>query len=310
MGCDGGTIPRRDELVKTKKKPEQKDKVADLAAKWKLCAISQEPLRTPIMGCELGRLYNKESVLEFLIDKSKFENASGFSHIRGLKDVKELKLTDNPAYQKETAQNGDSYTDTQTSPYICPVVGIEMNGTYKFCFVWNCGCVISERALKEIKSETCHKCGKPFSKEDIVTLNGTDEEIEELRIAMERRRLEAKLEKKLKKAMKHKATDDSKASETNGESSSKLTKTETSSKPGSASLNGKPTGAQGSLKTKLSNGFPDSKSKLTNGKQGDKSTSIQKDSKATSAYKSLFTSSEKAKNQQSAHWVTFNPFYN
>lgn len=98
--------------------------------------------------------------------------------------------------------------------------------------------------------------------------------------------------------------------ETNGESSSKLTKTETSSKPGSASLNGKPTGAQGSLKTKLSNGFPDSKSKLTNGKQGDKSTSIQKDSKATSAYKSLFTSSEKAKNQQSAHWVTFNPFYN
>lgn len=23
MGCDGGTIPRRDELVKTKKKPEQ-----------------------------------------------------------------------------------------------------------------------------------------------------------------------------------------------------------------------------------------------------------------------------------------------
>lgn len=23
MGCDGGTIPRRDELVRTKKKPEQ-----------------------------------------------------------------------------------------------------------------------------------------------------------------------------------------------------------------------------------------------------------------------------------------------
>ena len=23
MGCDGGTIPKRDELVKTKKKPEQ-----------------------------------------------------------------------------------------------------------------------------------------------------------------------------------------------------------------------------------------------------------------------------------------------
>lgn len=33
----------------------------------------------------ISRLYNKESILEFLIDKSKFENASGFAHIRGLK---------------------------------------------------------------------------------------------------------------------------------------------------------------------------------------------------------------------------------
>lgn len=38
--------------------------------------------------------------------------------------------------------------------------------------------------------------------------------------------------------------------------------------------------------------------------------SIQKDPKTSATYKSLFTSSNKAKNQQSAHWVTYNPFYN
>lgn len=27
MGCDGGTIPRRDELVRVKKKPEQVKKI-------------------------------------------------------------------------------------------------------------------------------------------------------------------------------------------------------------------------------------------------------------------------------------------
>lgn len=32
MGCDGGTIPRRDELVKLKKKPEQ--------VKSRLCKLS------------------------------------------------------------------------------------------------------------------------------------------------------------------------------------------------------------------------------------------------------------------------------
>ena len=37
--------------------------------------------------------------------------------------------------------------------------------------------------------------------------------------------------------------------------------------------------------------------------------SVQDDPNASSVYKSLFTSSEKAKNQQKAHWVTFNPQY-
>lgn len=41
MGCDGGTIPRRDELVRTKQKDEQKDVHAENAFKWKHCALSQ-----------------------------------------------------------------------------------------------------------------------------------------------------------------------------------------------------------------------------------------------------------------------------
>ncbi len=38
-------------------------------------------------------------------------------------------------------------------------------------------------------------------------------------------------------------------------------------------------------------------------------TTIQDDPTASDVYKSLFTSSDKAKNQQKAHWVTFNPQY-
>ena len=30
MGCDGGTIPRRDELVRIKKKPEQVNKIYNI----------------------------------------------------------------------------------------------------------------------------------------------------------------------------------------------------------------------------------------------------------------------------------------
>ena len=62
MGCDGGTIPRRDELVKTKKRPEQKDKDSELRFRWRHCAIKQDALQKPIVTCELGRLYNKVSL--------------------------------------------------------------------------------------------------------------------------------------------------------------------------------------------------------------------------------------------------------
>ena len=119
MGCDGGTIPKRDELVRLKKKPEQVDKNYELNAKWFHCALSQAELSTPIVCCELGNLYNKEAVLEYLLDKSSVTTNIA-SHIRSLKDVKELKLTTNPAFEQKSVEHADSYLDFQASRFICP----------------------------------------------------------------------------------------------------------------------------------------------------------------------------------------------
>jgi hypothetical protein len=120
-----------------------------LAYRWRHCSIRQLPLQAPIVACGLGRLYSKEAVLEGLLDRSTLSEST--SHIKNLKDVKNLNLTPNPAFDGDTAKNG-GYIDDGRSPFICPVIGLEMNGKYKFCFLWNCGCVISERALKEIKT--------------------------------------------------------------------------------------------------------------------------------------------------------------
>ncbi|GIY92469.1 replication termination factor 2 [Caerostris extrusa] len=199
MGCDGGTIPRRDELVRQKKKPEQKDKNAENVAKWKHCAITQDPLRKPIVACELGKLYNKEAVIEHILNKSSIASSPVASHISKLSDVKELNLTEKSDF-KQNGFKGDAYVDFNNSKYICPVTGLDMNGKQKFCFAWKCGCVFSERARKEVKSETCHKCSKPLDQNDIIIINGTDEEIEVLREKMIERRHLAKLEKKKKRS--------------------------------------------------------------------------------------------------------------
>ncbi|XP_032317309.1 replication termination factor 2 isoform X1 [Camelus ferus] len=197
MGCDGGTIPKRHELVKGPKKVEKVDKDAELVAQWNYCALSQEILRRPIVACELGRLYNKDAVIEFLLDKSS-EKALGkaASHIKSIKNVTELRLSDNPAWEGDKGNTkGDKHDDLQRARFICPVVGLEMNGRHRFCFLRCCGCVFSERALKEIKAEVCHTCGAAFQEDDVIVLNGTKEDVEVLKGRMEERRLRAKLGK-------------------------------------------------------------------------------------------------------------------
>lgn len=80
MGCDGGTIPTRGELVKEKKRDVKLDpkigldakvsldprtlslglrNLLDLRQQWKTCKLSSAPLKEPVVACELGRLYNK-----------------------------------------------------------------------------------------------------------------------------------------------------------------------------------------------------------------------------------------------------------
>ncbi|KAI8499693.1 Protein RTF2 [Branchiostoma belcheri] len=309
MGCDGGTIPKRDELVRMKKKPEQKDKDADMVAKWQHCALSQEPLRPPIMVCEMGRLYNKEALLEALLDKSGNPN---IQHIRGLKDVKELQLTENPARKDNKPDNGDAYADHQAAKYICPVVGLEMSGRYQFCFLWGCGCAFSERALKEVQSKTCHKCGAAFGPEDVVTLNPADDDIPRAKEHMEQRRLKAKADKKAKKQKRAAAETVSKAP------------AEASSSSGSSSPDGPPSskltnGASSSSAdgpppcklTKLTNGASSARvdksrgGSKPNGAQKGKSSSIYHDPNRSEVFKSLFTSHHNAKERvvHCASWV-------
>lgn len=289
MGCDGGTIPKRDELVKTKQKREENDKNIELLAKWQLCAISSHKLIEPIMSCDLGRLYNKEAVIEYLLDKTSTPNAMLCKHIRSMRDVITLNLTKKSNYNDKKVEIDGQYVDTHDSQFICPVVGLDMNGKYKFCYLRSCGCVLSERALKEVKSETCHKCNKEFTDEDIIVINGNDTEIQFLKKRMNERRNKAKEEKKSKK---RKASE----TETSDDLRSNKLKAEQTSSSSSTS------GTTSSMTTKTS-----SSSLLT--EKASKDYSVANDPNASEVYKSIFTTHKTAKNQQKAHWVTFNPCY-
>lgn len=65
-----------------------------------------------------------------------------------------MKLVKNPAYTK--IEQIDGAVGDGSAPYICPISGLEMTGKFRFIFLWSCGCVLAERALKEVKQNLCH----------------------------------------------------------------------------------------------------------------------------------------------------------
>jgi Rtf2 RING-finger len=66
-----------------------------------VCAVSNEKLQLPIVTCELGYLYNKDAVLTALLERTLNPT---FAHLRGLKDLIELKVK--PLYDQNRIHFG------------------------------------------------------------------------------------------------------------------------------------------------------------------------------------------------------------
>ncbi|KAA0188954.1 hypothetical protein HAZT_HAZT003571 [Hyalella azteca] len=301
MGCDGGTIPKRDELVKTKQKGEQKDLVGERTYRWRHCSVSQTALRAPVVACELGRLYNKDEVIKRLLEKS--QESCNISHIRGLKDVKELRLTANPAYEGEEQQRGGETVEVGRAPWICPVSGLEMNGKHGFCFAWRCGCVVSNRAVRELNTDVCCACGIEIQADDVIILNPDADQLTEAAAKMAERRKKAKEPKKEKKD-KRKAENDS----------AECTSQEKKHKSGSANEagpSGTRNGHQKAGKAGVSvSGLASSILRDTEFSHvRSKEYSVANNPKHSEVYKSIFDTHKSAQKKLKSNWVTCNPQY-
>ena len=153
MGNDGGSIPDRTSMIKVKKKKKKLHNREIKTIKCNLCSLTKEKLRKPIVGDKIGQLYNKTSVIKYLLSKNK---PSGFHHIKSLNNIKELNCVIN--------DNG----------YIqCQISREEFSGLNKFYFLWTCGCVISKTAIDELHmKEKCIICDNSFDlKKDLISLN-------------------------------------------------------------------------------------------------------------------------------------------
>ena len=173
MGGDGGSIPGRQDLVKQKK--QKKSLVKETRGEstlhsWTHCKISNELLKIPICIDNYGNLYNKEFLLEKMLDKSLPKSLNYIKKLSDIININTISIIKN---------------DKKEAIFECPITSIIGNGVYPFICIRKCGCILSLKAFNEIKSKTCLVCGKKLDKNindySIIPINATQKQKDNIR---------------------------------------------------------------------------------------------------------------------------------
>jgi hypothetical protein len=170
MGNDGGSIPKRRELVKeaaraltTTQAKEQLTEQQEYA--WSICPLSRKPLATPVVSDAAGTLYNKDSVIEFLLKEDGREKeelgkvadvksegqfvelGSVGDRVKGLKDIVEVRFEIGKEEKKEGSGRSENW--------VCPITGRELGPGAKAVYIVPCGHAFAGSVVKEVAGSVC-----------------------------------------------------------------------------------------------------------------------------------------------------------
>lgn len=196
-GNDGGVVAsQRTFLVKVAVTEKKRDYGHINAIRFSTCALTSEPLRSPVACDELGALYNKDALIQYMIEK---RDVPAFAHLRSLKrDVITVHATPNPAHVEGSSAAVEG--GKGSAPFVCPISGVEANGQHGFVVFRRCGCMVADRAVREMGGAPakqhkaaaaafgCPACGAACVPEDVIKLCPTEEEADFMRARMAARR--------------------------------------------------------------------------------------------------------------------------
>jgi hypothetical protein len=187
MGNDGGSIPKRRELVKSaSRNPTVSELKAtaleSLGYAWTTDPVTTEQLDTTNTVSDWrGRLYSYETILQGLVngsdsdeapvlineqptdEKEEFTFAS--TGIKSLRDVVKIH------FQRTETGSGGSKKILLT----CPISLKELGPATRSVYLVPCGHAFAEIAIKEIPDHICPVCNNAFETRDVISILPTEQ---------------------------------------------------------------------------------------------------------------------------------------
>ncbi|KAK2074803.1 hypothetical protein P8C59_008981 [Phyllachora maydis] len=197
MGNDGGSIPKRRELVKAAARAKTVGELKATAHEalehaWTHDALTGDPLpaSATVAADWRGRLYNYETVLTALLpggagDSSSAAELLPLLGIASLRDVVRLR------FKNYTSEGGAGGGRNLATAWACPVTLKELGPATRAVYLVRCGHVFAEAAMRKIHEagddKACPECSEAFSPdEDVVPILPTEEaELERLAARLE-----------------------------------------------------------------------------------------------------------------------------
>eukprot|EP01068_Selenidium_serpulae_P007311 Selendium_serpulae@DN4678_c0_g1_i1.p2 len=172
MGGDGGSIPKRVDVVRTagwrfvrnlggmgynpnlqaRSGDERLGRVESKSFRMSTCALTQERLRQPVVACRLGNLYNKLPLVQAMVAK---KLPPHLEHISSLRVVREVKADINTP-----AEAGEP------TSIICPISSSELTAGGDAVLLWACGCVMSAKSVEAVGSSDSNPSSSKKKEED------------------------------------------------------------------------------------------------------------------------------------------------
>lgn len=169
MGNDGGSIPKRRELVKEAAKALTTAQIKEAQTEqqeyaWSTDPLTRKPLARPVVSDAAGVLYNKDSIIEFLlkedghVEKAEMKKVGGVKdselgtfgdRVKGLKDVVEVK------FEVEEKMGGEVGAKDTNERWKCPIKGERLGAGSKAVYIVPCGHAFAGSVVKEVSERVC-----------------------------------------------------------------------------------------------------------------------------------------------------------